>query len=256
MGEVIVDAVRFLADTAGGGFKIGLAAISYSAGPAILAALDPDLQDRIGYVLAIGGYYDSESVITFFMTGEHRHPTGGPWVRGTVFPYGRWVFVHSVASRIGDAGDRFLLRAMADRRLTRPDASIEELVARLGPEGRAVHALLVNDDPDRVPELIAALPESVRRYAEALDLSRRDLTALPARLILVHGRDDPIIPYTESLALAAAGPPGRTELHVLENLRHVEIGPGTVLDGVRLWRAVYGLLEARDESRPPGSEST
>ena len=41
-------------------------------------------------------------------------------------------------------------------------------------------ALVRNADPERVPELVAALPEPVRRDIEYLDLSRRQLRDLRA----------------------------------------------------------------------------
>ena len=107
-------------------------------------------------------------------------------------------------------------------------------------------ALVRNADPERVPELIAALPESARRDIEYLDLSRRQLGNLSADLLLIHGRDDPLIPATESLALAAAVPPGHAEVFVVGNLSHVEIHPGAIPDTLQLWRAAYRLLTLRD----------
>jgi fermentation-respiration switch protein FrsA (DUF1100 family) len=79
------------------------------------------------------------------------------------------------------------------------------------------------------------------------------LRSLRATLILVHGRDDAIIPYTESVALArAAG--GRAELALLEDLAHADLGPGGLVDAWRLWRAAYALMRARhgdSEGRSP-----
>jgi pimeloyl-ACP methyl ester carboxylesterase len=117
-----------------------------------------------------------------------------------------------------------------------------------------VAALLDNRDPDRVPALIANLPEAVRSDLAALDLSRRDLAQLDARLLLVHGRDDPIIPSTESEALAAAAPDD-TALYVVDSLAHVELGPAGLVDGWKLWRAVYRLLALRDAGPKPQREA-
>ena len=107
-------------------------------------------------------------------------------------------------------------------------------------------ALVRNADPERVPQLVAALPEPVRRDIEYLDLSRRELRHLRANLLLIHGRDDPLIPPTESLALAAAVPPGRADAFVVGNLSHVEIHPGGISDTLLLWQAAYRLLALRD----------
>ena len=101
-------------------------------------------------------------------------------------------------------------------------------------------ALVRNADPERVPELVAALPGSVRGDIEYLDLSRRELRDLRAKLLLIHGRDDPLVPATESLALAAAVPPGRTDVFVVGNLSHVEITRA----GSQIFAAMAGGLPA------------
>ncbi len=248
----IADAVRFLAEGAGRGHAVGLVAISYSVGPAILAALDPGIAGRVGFVLAIGGYYDSEAMVTFLLTGHRRDPETGAWQPAQVHPYGRWVLGRSDAALVPDETDRQLLSAIADRRWLDPNAPIDDLEPHLGPGGRAVLALMRNRDPARVPALLAALPEPVRRNLDGLNLRHHDLSALQGRLIVVHGRDDTIVPYTQSLALAAAGPPGRTELFVLDNMTHVQLGPGGVRDALALWQAIYAVLAARDAAPERG----
>ena len=123
-------------------------------------------------------------------------------------------------------------------------ADVTDLGARLGPEGRAVDALLANRDPQRVPALIGALPEPIRAEMAALDLKQRDLSRLQAKLYLLHGRDDAIIPYTESVALAAAVPDA--ELYLLDGLAHVDLGPAGVGDTLALLKLAYDLLTERD----------
>jgi hypothetical protein len=139
---------------------------------------------------------------------------------------------------------------MAERKMAKLDAEVDDLVAELGEEGRAVHELLSNRDPDRVADLIARLPSAIRESMAALDVARRDLSQLSARLILVHGRDDAIIPFTESLALARAAPPGMAELYVADSLAHVDLGPTGLLDGITLLRAAYSFLSERDVTAP------
>ena len=225
---------------------LGLVAISYAVGPAILAALAPDLRERVGFVFAVGGYYDMTAAVTFFTTGKFREGPAAPWRHKTPNAYGKWVFLRANAGRLENDRDRWLLAAMARRKLDDLAAPLDDLAARLGPEGRAVHRLLVNTDPEAVPALIAALPEGLRRDMAALDLSRAELARLKAELILLHGRDDVIIPYTESLALAAAVPADRLTLCLVDNLAHVRLGPGGLLDSYRLLAAAYRLLSLRD----------
>jgi fermentation-respiration switch protein FrsA (DUF1100 family) len=234
--------------------SVGVVAISYAAGPAILAALRPDAGPRVRFLVAIGGYYDLEAVVTFFTTGYFRTGPGEPWQRGEPNAYGKWVFIAANAERLDDPADRAALAAMAERKLEDLDADVADLGAGLGPQGRAVAALLDNRDPERVPALIGNLPEAVRSDLAALDVSQRDLSQLDARLLLVHGRDDPIIPSTESEALAAAAPDD-TSLYVVDSLAHVELGPAGLVDGFKLWRAVYRLLALRDAAPKPQREA-
>lgn len=246
--EDIADAVEYLSRRLGpdGGARIGIAAISYATGPAVLAALDPRVRDSVGFIVAVGGYYDIDAVVTYFTTGKFRHGPGRPWRYRRPNVHGKWVFVRSNLARVRDDADRALLAVISGRKLADPGADTTALEARLGREGRAIMALLANSDADAVAGLIAGLPPTIRRDMAGLDLERRDLTGLAAHLILIHGRDDAIIPYTESVALAAAAPPDGASLFLVDGLAHVDPHPTGVSDTLTLWRAVYRLLEERD----------
>jgi pimeloyl-ACP methyl ester carboxylesterase len=246
--DEIADAVEYLSRRlAGNGTaQIGIAAISYAAGPAVLAALDPRVREKVGFVIAVGGYYDIDAVVTYFTTGNFRDRPEQPWRYQRPNVYGKWVFVRSNLPRVNDEADRRLLRVISNRKLADPDADTTAFEARLGPEGRGIMALLTNTNPDAVPRLISALPAKIRRDMAGLDLDRRDLSALTANLILIHGRDDKIIPFTESAALAAAAPAGKASLYLVDGLAHVDLRPSGLTDALTLWRAVYRLLEERD----------
>jgi pimeloyl-ACP methyl ester carboxylesterase len=246
----VADAVRFL--TGEHAFPTaGLAALSYAAGPTLAAALEPDLRERVGFVVAIGGYHDITAAITFITTGAFREHHSDPWRTAPVDARAKWRFLAANADRVGDPADARTLAAIAEARLARPEADTGPLAARLGPEGRAVHALLVNRDPERVPALIAALPPGLAREIAALDLARRDLGRLAAPLILIHGRTDPLVPYTESLALARAAGPAGASVHLIDGLDHVDLGPAGLGDLATLLRATYRILAERDAAPPP-----
>jgi pimeloyl-ACP methyl ester carboxylesterase len=250
-GALLADALRYLLARPEGQGSVGIAAVSYAVGPAVLAALSPDLAPRIDVIAAIGGYYDTVAVVTFFTTGYFRDDVSAPWQRRTPNAYGKWVFVLANAERIEDAHDRSSLAAMARRKLDDLNADIADLDKGLGPEGRSVVDLLANADPARVPGLIAALPPAVRDDLVGLSLAGHDLQTLRAQVILIHGRDDAIVPYSESLALGRALPPGQAHVSLLDSLAHADLGPGDVADGFRLWQAAYALMRAR-HGGPPG----
>lgn len=223
--------------------RAGLAAFSYAAGPAILAALDAKIRDQVGFVFAVGPYYDLRRVMAYFTTGRYRFDdlTGFP----PPDAYGKWAFVEGNIDRLDDVYDRRLLATLAQRLRHAPDAVTDDLVERLHPEGRALWAFVTNRDPQRVPALLAALPDTIRRELAALDLARHDLRKLRAPLILVHGYEDAMIPYPESIALARAVPEGLARLYLVHGLLHVDVEPG-LPDRWRLVLALRDLLAARD----------
>jgi pimeloyl-ACP methyl ester carboxylesterase len=226
----------------------GVAAVSFAVGPAVLAV---DAGAPIDFVVAIGGYHDLEAAIAYFTTGRFRAGPDEPWRYRAPNAYGKWVFVLSNVPRLDDAKDRRLLRRMAERRLADLDAEIEALVAELGPEGRAVYALLVNDDPERVPALVDGLPSAIRDEIDALDLANLDFDAwdrpaIATQFVLIHGRDDPVIPATQSEALARALGPERSELYLVGGLRHIDPGDVGLAGSLTLLRATYRVLTLRD----------
>lgn len=224
---------------------VGICGISYAAGPALLATLEPDVRPQVRFLLSIGGYHAMETLIAYVTTGGYRSRADAPWRFGEPNPYGRWVFLKSNAHKTPAPRDRALLTAIAERRIRNEAAPVDDLVTRLGPGGEAVWALMTNRDPARVAGLIAALPEAMQQEIEALDPSRRDLARLAPTLILIHGRDDRIIPHTESEALAAAVP-DRAHLYLVDSLAHVDLALSGIGDAVTLWQAVYRLLTERD----------
>ena len=220
----------------------GIGAFSYAVGPAVLAAMEPDIRTRVNFVLGVGGYYDLHSVVNFFTTGYFLN--NGQWEYLEPNVYGKWVFVLSNVDRLSDARDRQVLRTMAKRKMNDPQAPVADLRSNLTEEGRSVVDLLENRNRERTPELIAALPAEIRAEMQALNLANKDLSRLHAHLILLHGKDDDIIPYTESLALAAAVPPEHSDLFLIDGLAHVDTRP-VGLDRQAAWQAIHAVLAQR-----------
>ncbi|MEW5943346.1 MAG: alpha/beta hydrolase [Pseudomonadota bacterium] len=253
--RVVADAFAYLAsrpELAPGG-RAGIGAFSYAVGPAVLAALEEDIRDRVRFVLGVGGYHDLARAVSYFTTGWFEHE--GRWHYLKPDDYGRMVFAKSSLPHLPPR-DRVIVEQMVAIKLKDVAADISRLAPGLGPEGRAVYALLTNTDPGRVPQLTAALPPGLRADIAALSLHNKDIGRLRARLILVHGENDNLIPYPESIALAAAAPPGQARLFIIRRiLGHVDLSPSPILsreflgrelpDAWRMWRAVDALLAER-----------
>lgn len=239
----IGDALRHALDAQDDCQPVGELAVSFAVGPALIAALAPGVRERLTFVVAVGGYYDLVAAITYATTGFD--PLSGR--RGTPpAPEGRWWLLLSQAARLPDPGDRRLLRELARRRLGDPKAAVDELAAQLGPGGRALYALVANTDPQRVQTLIAALPEPLRDELAALDLASRNLESLGARLLLIHGTGDAVLPISHSRALHQRLGRARAPLFEADGLQHVDVAPG-LADAWQLWRALYALLELTEQ---------
>lgn len=236
----VAEAVAWLAEQSDPPSPVGLTAISYAAGPAFLAALQPETRQQVGFLLAIGGYHDITAVVTYFTTGFYKGPDDDAWQAGEPDPRAPWIFLQANASRLDSASDAAALRAFAEARLQDPQAPVP---AGLGPEGGAVLALLLNEDPDAVPALLRALPERLRRDLEDLDLAARQLSRLDLPVLLLHGRDDPVIPASESESLARVLP--QAELFLAEALGHVD-GAGAARDAPLVLRLIRRVIYQRD----------
>jgi pimeloyl-ACP methyl ester carboxylesterase len=225
--------------------KLGIAAISYGVGPAVIATLEPDLNGRVDFIVGIGGYHNSDEVIRFLTTGAFRRLGDGRLHRLAPNRYGRWAFMLANAERLPDRTDVELLRAAATRKLADAAAATGDLRQQMGIDARAILDLMENADPERVPTLLAALPETIRQEIDALNLALYALGSLKARLILVHGRDDAMIPFSESEALAAAAPKGATSLYLVDSIGHVEFDAVTLANAWTMWSAVSRVLAER-----------
>lgn len=246
---VIADAVCFMqAETTQR--PLGIAAVSFAVGPAVDALFEPEAAGRVDYFVSVGGYHDMTALITYVTTGYYRRSKDAPWQYQQPKPYGRWVFLLTNATRLEDVDDKLTLIDVADRKLGNPDANVDDLVARLGPDGQTVYALLTNTDPDRVPALMEALPPTVMREANALDLKQRNIASLDTRFVLVHDRNDRIIPADQSLIFAENGNPGHAEVFLVEGLDHAEPTDVSVFALREMVAAVYAVLQERDSVAP------
>lgn len=226
--------------------RYGISAFSYGVGPAILAALDPTIRHEVNFVMGIGGYYDLPQVLAYATTGYFLDQ--GRWRYMPPNDYGKWFFVRSNVHRLSESSDRSLLRQIAARKMENSEADIGSLADSLGPEGSSVLTFITNRDPFRALSLISHLPEAIRDEIADLDLATKNLSLLNARLLLVHGMDDNIVPYTQSVELASSVPPGQADLYLAKGLLHVDMKGGLV-DWWHLWRAVNALLGERDGTR-------
>jgi len=182
--------------------------VSLGAGPALLAAADPAVAGSVSAVLALGGYARAVELLRYTLTGAYA---------------------------LGDLSGRAPVQEAAIAQFARANA---ELVDAEGAR------LVDNRDPAAFDRLVDALPRSTRELLDALS-PERALAGLRAPLFLIHGRQDPAVPFTESLRLeAAARAAGRpVRAAIVGAVGHVEAGrrAGDLADLARLWATFYAF---------------
>ena len=228
------------------GLPLGVVAVSYGLGPALAAAATPDHAGAIAMVLGLGGYFDGEAIVTYATTGWFTDPRDGITRMGTPDPRARWLLLQAMLEHVASTTDRARLREFARQAVaggTPGLVATAQAMAESGPAARSLLALVANTDPARVGMLLDDLPEGARDDLVALSPSHRDLSSLAGRLVLVHGEHDPVIPFSESLRLAAVVPGSRVFL--IPGFSHVEPEQTGLLGQAAMIRAVDVLLDLR-----------
>ncbi|MEB3329255.1 MAG: hypothetical protein VKQ33_08505 [Candidatus Sericytochromatia bacterium] len=229
--------------------RAGIGGLSFAMGTGTLAALDPAIAAHVRFIFCIGGYFDLLAQCRFATTGWHQ-PVGpdgrrGAWTYTRPDHYGRWVLGAGLATHIQAPDAQAAFREMVDRRLAQAGAPLDDLEARLTtPDAQALFAYIEHNGRDRYEERWEALLPSMRQDLHDLDVSTRDLAPLRARLILVHGLLDNLIPPDHSAALHHAVPAGQSHLYRVGGLRHVTLlRPGPV----GLYRLLASLTDLLNE---------
>jgi len=228
---------------------IGIAGFSYGAGPVLLGALQPDIRDQVHFVLAVGGYYSLENVVTYLTTGYYRVDQPAGTAASTTgqlspHPYSEAAFIRSNLDLLERPVDRGFFQDYAAYITGDRIDGDEPVPVKLAPDAQAFYNLLTNHLPAQVPALLDRLSPRMRTELEGINPAAHDLSRLRADVILLHGRSDNLIPYTESIALADALPANQVQLFVIDGLAHVDFRP-KAHDVPQLLGAMEALLAER-----------
>jgi len=180
--------------------EIGLIGVSYGNCPVIRAAASRQLSGRVKYILSMGGYYDLKNVIKFAVTGtfEYKHLTGHQEPR----PYVRTVLLETLKKGAGDKQVRDFLEKHG-RNIFGTENSL--IPSEISVDAAGLIELLMARDGKDFDKKFEKLPEKVHRRFALLS-PYPILKNLHTRVLILHSKDDPYIPYTESLRLYNALP--------------------------------------------------
>ena len=197
--ESLVSAYEFLLDndrvdpkrSGMGGFCVG-------ASFATVAAQDARIRDQVKFVNFFGGYYDAKD-LAVSVTSASRFYGGStePWPPDKL---SREVVSTHLIDGLPDSDERALL----ERVFIEKDAVIgDDLLATMSTEAQTVYRLLSGVSHSEADGLISGLPDNMRTELASISPSTR-LQDLNARVLIMHDRQDKLVPSEESRRLADA----------------------------------------------------
>lgn len=225
----IADAARQLAEVEGR--RVGLASVSFSAGMAISAAADPRARDHVASVLSIGAFTDATRAVRFLLTSPDADP------------YGRLVVLRDRLPQVREVSPGLraaLFGALQDQGFDPGEPRLPALREALSEADRRLLDLCLGP-PERMSALNAELIAALGPEFEAFTITPAVAEALRARICLLHGAGDRVIPPSESVQLhALLRAAGRESWLALTSL----IGHGHATPDLRAIASVPPLVEA------------
>ena len=216
--------------------KVGVFAISFSGGLALLAASDSQYAPAIAWVASIGGYYDLAHVVRFFATGDAVRPDGGT-EHLAPHEYGALIVIYDEPQDFFSAHDAPLAHDALKLLLYGHGKASEQLTAKMTPAGRRIMQDIYQKHRESLAPAILA---EINKRSEALAAASPagHLRFIQAPVLLLHGSDDSIIPSTEMLWLQR-DLPSDDLVSALESpaITHVEVG------GKFSWRERLALVQ-------------
>ena len=256
-----LEGLRNLPSTSDGPY--GLIGFSFGAPQVVMAAAQPEIAGQLAGVIGFGGYCDVENMVRFQMTGRFGLENDTHHLRPD--PYGRWIMggnhLTSIpefrqAEDVSQALRRLAVEA-GERRILAWDPSYDTLKERLreqlSRDRREIFDLFAppsdREPPKAEAERITPLLTRAALEASPLLDPLPYLDRVDSSVQLIHGRNDRLIPYTETLRLTAAFPEDkRVDTTITALLDHSQQGGRLtslgkeISEGVKLARTLGRLL--------------
>jgi pimeloyl-ACP methyl ester carboxylesterase len=194
--------------------RIGLFAFSFGGTHAIVAASDQSIERELKGVVSWGGYENVHHLVHFGLTGEHE--LDGNRYQVEPDPYGRWVVGGNYLTRFSGFEDMSdvanalieLATEAGTRGIYAGDPVYEpvkhELAKRFSGEKLRVFDVfaprgrILGSDRSYAREIATPFADVIVKQDPLMDPSEA-LNRIRVRTYLAHGRDDRLIPFTETL---------------------------------------------------------
>lgn len=181
--------------------RIGLWGICIGGGYILAAAERPELRARVAFVVAHDSYFDLRNLIQFLFTGNYRFGDAG----GRLAPsrYARGVAMKNYLSVVYHGDDRDRVLQAVELLLNGKGQEAASLAASLSAEGKRMIETILSAGPPDAPGWAETI--SKEKEAEIASISPSTAPAeIRSPVYLLHSKPGTFVPYTETLALAAA----------------------------------------------------
>ncbi len=223
--------------------RVGMFGISVGGAVVVNAAQQPEIQDSVRMVHSLGGFFDASQVLA--QMSLRAYQVDGEWHEwepsATTFRATRNSLVPLLPSE-----DRSALWELFGKDET-------EIPSDLTPEGHALASVLTNRDPSRVDKLLGELPPVQKEFLDAISPAG-DIDQLTTSVLLLHDRNDHVLPYSESVSLAnrAEEVDADVRLTLLDHFHHVrpdqDVGIWSqARDATRLYRHIFAMHWTMDD---------
>jgi pimeloyl-ACP methyl ester carboxylesterase len=200
------------------GETVGVFALSFSGGLALMAAADERFRDDVAFVVAVGAHDDMGRVARFFATNEAPRPDGST-LKMKAHGYGALVLAYDHSEDFFPAGEIAAAESCLKQVLYETTCDSGRLPPKTREEMQHVFASDTGYFRDKI------LASAAKHEAEYAQVSPRGkLGGLKAEVLLLHGAGDDIIPPSETEWLAQEVPPKLRKIVLISPaVSHVEM---------------------------------
>ena len=183
-----------------GGQQVGVLGLSFAGGLSLMAAAEPQYAETIGFVAAVGAQDDVQRVEHYLVEGQTTWPDGKP-LTTPPHEYGWLILIYSHPEDFFASPDVETARNSIRLLLHEDIKGSEALAQKLSPDSQKLMASIFQHQRDSFRAILEA--DLGSHSAEAVAVSPHGhLQGLKAKVLLVHGEGDDVIPPSETNWLA------------------------------------------------------
>lgn len=221
--------------------RVGMGGFCVGASFALVAASDPRISAEVVFLNAFGPYFDAHDLLLQLASRSRLYQgRAEPWDPDGLTMR---VLANELIETLTDPADRDILGRIY---LEDQQVAAAEL-DKLSVEARTVHHLLAGTTVEEAERLYRSLPAAFREDMKKISPSA-SIASLKARVMIMHDRDDRLVPSVESRRLADAlerrGDFRYTEVLGFQHVRPRSGGSLALLlkESYKLFRHTYGII--------------